>query len=65
MNNEDIHSATAKEIFAITKNPTEEQRRAAKTINFGLIYGISSYGLSRQLKIDPNSAKEYIAKYFL
>ena len=64
MNNEDIHSATAKEIFAITKNPTEEQRRAAKTINFGLIYGISSYGLSRQLKIDPNSAKEYIAKYF-
>ncbi len=64
MNNEDIHSATAKEIFAITKNPTEQQRRVAKTINFGLIYGISSYGLSRQLKIDTNSAKEYIAKYF-
>ena len=63
-NGEDIHSATAQEVFMIKGDPTEEQRRAAKTINFGLIYGISSYGLSRQLKIDNNAAKDYINNYF-
>ena len=63
-NGEDIHSATAREVFMIKGDPTEEQRRAAKTINFGLIYGISSYGLSRQLKIDNNAAKDYINNYF-
>ena len=63
-NGEDIHSATAREVFMIKGEPTEEQRRAAKTINFGLIYGISSYGLSRQLKIDNNAAKDYINNYF-
>ena len=63
-NGEDIHSATAREVFMIKEDPTEEQRRAAKTINFGLIYGISSYGLSRQLKIDNNAAKDYINNYF-
>ncbi len=65
LKSEDIHSETAKEVFSLDKEPTKDQRRAAKTINFGLIYGISSYGLSRQLKIDNNSAKEYIEKYFL
>lgn len=65
LKSEDIHSETAKEVFSLDKEPTKDQRRAAKTINFGLIYGISSYGLSRQLKIDKNAAKEYIEKYFL
>ena len=65
LKSEDIHSETAKEVFSLDKEPTKDQRRAAKTINFGLIYGISSYGLSRQLKIDNNSAKKYIEKYFL
>ncbi|MBJ41261.1 MAG: DNA polymerase I [Gammaproteobacteria bacterium] len=65
LKSEDIHSETAKEVFSLDKEPTKDQRRAAKTINFGLIYGISSYGLSRQLKIDNNAAKEYIEKYFL
>ena len=65
LNSEDVHSETAKEVFGLDREPTKDQRRAAKTINFGLIYGISSYGLSRQLKIDNNAAKEYIEKYFL
>ena len=56
-NNNDIHSLTAMEVFQVNESElTTELRRRAKTINFGLIYGISSYGLSRQLKIDPNSA---------
>jgi len=62
---EDVHSETAKEVFGLDREPTKDERRAAKTINFGLIYGISSYGLSRQLKIENNAAKEYIEKYFL
>ena len=65
MNGEDIHSATAKEVFSLkNKNPSEGERRAAKAINFGLIYGISSFGLSKQLKINTSEAKEYIEKYF-
>ena len=65
MNGEDVHASTAKEVFSLKSEPSEEQRRAAKAINFGLIYGISSYGLSKQLKIDNSSAKDYIDKYFL
>ena len=65
MNGEDVHASTAKEVFSLKGEPSEEQRRAAKAINFGLIYGISSYGLSKQLKIDNSSAKDYIDKYFL
>jgi DNA polymerase-1 len=65
MNDEDVHASTAKEVFSLKDEPSEEQRRAAKAINFGLIYGISSYGLSKQLKIDNSSAKDYIDKYFL
>ena len=64
MNGEDVHSSTAKEVFSLKGEPSEEQRRAAKAINFGLIYGISSYGLSKQLKIDNSAAKDYIDKYF-
>ena len=64
-NNEDIHSVTAKEIFSIPGQPSIQQRRVAKTINFGLIYGISSFGLAKQLRIDNSEAKEFIDKYFL
>ncbi len=63
-NNEDIHSATAREIFSINGEPNSEQRRVAKTINFGLIYGISSYGLAKQLRIDNSEARDFIEKYF-
>ena len=66
LNGEDIHSATAKEVFSLNnKNPNDDERRAAKAINFGLIYGISSFGLSKQLKINNNDAKDYIEKYFI
>ncbi|MEC8996330.1 MAG: DNA polymerase, partial [Pseudomonadota bacterium] len=64
LNNEDVHASTAKEIFNIDSKPDDEQRRYAKTINFGLIYGISSFGLAKQLGIDNNSAKQYIETYF-
>ena len=63
-NGEDIHSSTARKVFNIEKNPTSDQRRAAKAINFGLIYGISAYGLARQLKIDNVEAKNIIDTYF-
>ncbi len=65
LNGEDIHSATAIEVFSLkNKTPSQDERRAAKAINFGLIYGISSFGLSKQLKINNNDAKDYIEKYF-
>ena len=61
---EDIHSSTAKKVFNIKQEPSSEERRAAKAINFGLIYGISAYGLARQLKIDNIEAKNIIDTYF-
>ncbi|SFX78392.1 DNA polymerase I [Marinospirillum alkaliphilum] len=61
----DIHRATAAEVFGTTPDQvTADQRRNAKAINFGLIYGMSAFGLSRQLHIDPGQAKLYIEKYF-
>ncbi|MFH4355816.1 MAG: DNA polymerase I [Neisseriaceae bacterium] len=64
-NNEDIHQSTAAEIFHISLNEvTAEQRRYAKTINFGLIYGMGPYGLSRALKIEQAEAKLFIERYF-
>jgi DNA polymerase I len=61
----DVHRATAAEIFGIgTGEVTTEQRRYAKVINFGLIYGMSAYGLARALSIDNTAAKNYIQRYF-
>ena len=64
VNGEDIHSSTAKKVFNTKGDPTPDERRAAKAINFGLIYGISAYGLARQLKIDNIEAKNIIDTYF-
>lgn len=61
----DIHSATAAEVFGVKlKDVDAEQRRRAKAINFGLIYGMSSFGLSKQLLISPKDAQEFVDLYF-
>nr|VFK27134.1 MAG: DNA polymerase I [Candidatus Kentron sp. MB] len=62
----DIHAATAREMFGESSVPgvAREQRRRAKAINFGLLYGISAFGLARQLSIGRNEAQDYITRYF-
>ncbi len=61
----DVHRATASEVFGVAPDQvSSEQRRYAKVINFGLIYGMSSYGLAKNLGIDNTAAKNYIARYF-
>ena len=61
----DVHRATAAEILGIAlDNVTDEQRRATKAVNFGLIYGMSAFGLGRQLGIDRGAAQEYVDLYF-
>ncbi|MFQ5994634.1 MAG: DNA polymerase I [Acidiferrobacterales bacterium] len=61
----DVHCATAAEVFGVsTELVTEEMRRNAKAINFGLIYGMSAFGLARQLKIDRREAQQYVDLYF-
>ena len=63
--NQDIHQATAAEIWALPlEQVTAELRRQAKVINFGLIYGMSAFGLARQLGISYQAADEYICRYF-
>lgn len=63
--NEDIHKATAAEIFDTDPaSVTADQRRAAKAINFGLIYGMSAFGLARQLGIGRDQARGYVDRYF-
>jgi DNA polymerase-1 len=62
---EDVHRATASEVFGVPlDHVTGEQRRYAKVINFGLIYGMSAFGLARNLDIDRGVAKNYIDQYF-
>jgi DNA polymerase I len=61
----DVHRATAAEVFSVAVDQvSSEQRRYAKVINFGLIYGMSAYGLARNLSIDNTAAKNYIERYF-
>ena len=61
----DVHKATAAEVFGLTPDQvSSEQRRYAKTINFGLIYGMSAFGLAKALSIDNGAAKNYIERYF-
>ena len=64
-NGKDIHKATAAEVFGVSLDEvTTEQRRSAKAINFGLIYGMSAFGLSKQLNIPRNEAQKYMDLYF-
>jgi len=61
----DVHQATAAEVFGVPlEDVTDEQRRAAKAINFGLMYGMSAFGLARQLRIDQGRAQDYCDLYF-
>ena len=64
--NLDLHSLTARKIFGLTdeETVTREQRDAAKTVNFSIIYGKTAFGLSQELKITPKEASDYITKYF-
>ena len=63
---EDIHTKTAVEIFGVTADKvTKDMRRDAKTINFGILYGLSSFGLSSRIgEVSPADAKQFIKKYF-
>ena len=63
--NQDIHRATAAEVFGLAPDDVaDEQRRSAKAINFGLIYGMSAFGLAKQLNISRGLAADYIERYF-
>lgn len=62
---EDIHKATASEVFGVPlAEVSSDQRRSAKAINFGLIYGMSAFGLAKQLRIGRNEAQQYVNLYF-
>ncbi|MEL0027166.1 MAG: DNA polymerase I, partial [Perlucidibaca sp.] len=64
-NGEDVHRATAAEVLGIAPaEVTADQRRAAKAVNFGLIYGMSAFGLAKQLNISRGEAQDYIGRYF-
>ncbi|MFT6028450.1 MAG: DNA polymerase-1 [Oleiphilaceae bacterium] len=62
---EDVHKATAAEVFDVSVDDvTNDQRRKAKAINFGLIYGMSAFGLAKQIKVARHEAQQYIERYF-
>ncbi|MEW4951620.1 DNA polymerase I [Pseudomonas asiatica] len=64
-NNLDVHRATAAEVFGVAlEDVTTEQRRSAKAINFGLIYGMSAFGLAKQIGVDRKQSQDYIDRYF-
>lgn len=64
-NNEDVHAKTACSIFGVDEScVTKEMRRMAKVVNFGIIYGMSEYGLAEDLKISPRDARAYIKNYY-
>ena len=64
-NNLDVHSATAAEVFGVElSDVTMDQRRSAKAINFGLIYGMSAFGLAKQIGVDRKQSQAYIDRYF-
>jgi DNA polymerase-1 len=64
-NDEDVHRATAAEVFEVPlADVTSDQRRSAKAINFGLIYGMSAFGLAKQLNIGRGEAQAYVDRYF-
>lgn len=66
LKDEDIHARTAAEVWNVEPDAVSaDMRREAKVINFGIIYGMSSFGLSRELEISPKQAQEYIDSYFL
>jgi DNA polymerase-1 len=63
LNGEDIHTRTAQEVFG-TKDVTPEERRRAKAVNFGIVYGISAFGLAQDLHISNVMAQDFIKKYY-
>tara|TARA_B100000427_G_scaffold169646_1_gene141073 strand:- start:673 stop:3447 length:2775 start_codon:yes stop_codon:yes gene_type:complete len=66
LNNEDIHSLTASQVFGVSiKKIDSDMRRKAKAINFGIIYGISQYGLAKQIGVSNNEAEDFLNSYFL
>jgi DNA polymerase-1 len=63
--NDDVHTLTASQVFGVPPlMVTPEHRRQAKVVNFGIVYGLSAFGLSQQLGIEPSEAKQFISNYF-